>query len=103
MRNGRIDVPVRMRIIERSSWGNLCSLKKTIETRVQFRQVQIKSFDLYGILYTTYTYVVAPDEAALVVFRHEGFGQVVDGLAIDHRTHQIVLAQQLAAAGFLRP
>ena len=42
MRNGRIDVPVRMRmrIIERSSCGNLCSLKKkTIETRVQFRQV----------------------------------------------------------------
>ena len=76
MRNGRIDVPVRMRmrIIERSSWGNLCSLKKTIETRVQFRQVQIKSFDLYGILYTTYTYVVAPDEAALVIFRHEGLG-----------------------------
>ena len=61
---------------------------------MQLRQVQIKSFDLYGILYTTYTYVVAPDEAALVIFRHEGLGQVVDELAIDHGTHQNVLAQQ---------
>ena len=61
---------------------------------MQFRQVQINSFDLHEILNTPYTYVVAPDEAALVILRHERLGQVVDDLAFDHGTHLIVLAQQ---------